>query len=121
KIQVIKKSELYNPATTTLNYQEIGSAANKLRNADGTLADSLMPIHLRGRPGDVGVGLFVNAAYLTVLPATYLTVWKIDNPLASPVTATRSTVTGLMSYTVPAPAPQLGSNSTLDTSDTRLL
>ena len=90
KIRVIKKTDLYNPATTSLAYQEIGSAAAKLRNADGTLADSIMPVHLRGRPGETAVGLLVNAASLSALPATYLTVWKIANPLAKPCDGHRS-------------------------------
>ena len=121
KIRVLKKSDVYNPATTTLPYQEIGSATAKLKNADTSVADSLVPIRLRGTPNSTAAGLFVNAASLSVLPATYLTVWKIADPLATTLTVTSSTVSGLMSYNVPAPAPQLASSVTIDSGDTRVL
>jgi hypothetical protein len=120
KIRVLKKSDVYNPAATTLPYQEIGSATSKLKNADGTLADSLVPIHQRGRPTAAAVGLYVSATNYN-LPASYLTVWKITDPLAATLTMTQSTVSGLMPYNVPAPAPQLGGGATLDTSDARML
>jgi hypothetical protein len=120
KIRVLKKTDVYNQAATTLPYQEIGSAAAKLKNGDGSLADSLVPVHLRGMPGSASNGLLVSATNFT-LPATYLTVWKITDPLALTLTLTQSTITGLLSYNVPAPAPQLGSSATLDSSDARIL
>jgi hypothetical protein len=120
KLRVLKKSDVYNQAATSLPYQEIGSAATKLKNADGTLADSLVPIHLRGMPTSGPAGLYVSSTNFT-LPATYLTVWKIADPLATTLTLTQSNVGGLLSYNVPAPAPQLGSAATLDSSDTRIL
>ena len=127
KIRVLKKSDVYNPATTTLPYQEIGSANGKLQNLDTSVADTLIPIRQRGTPNSTTAGLYVNAANVTKLPATYLTVWQIANPLATPLIATQSYVNGLvngqpsLSYTVPAPAPQLATGATLDTSDTRVL
>lgn len=121
KIRVIKKSDLYNPATTTLPYQEIGSANGKLRNLDTSLADSLVPIRLRGTPNSATAGLYVNTASVSVLPATYLTVWQIANPLATPLIVTSSYVSGLMSYNVPAPAPQLASSVTINSGDARML
>ena len=121
KVRVVKKSDIYNPATTTLPYQELGSANAKLKNPDGTLAFSLVPIHQRGKPTSAAVGLLVSSASDTsVLPATYLTVWKIADPLAVPLTMTQSTLNGL-AYNVPAPAPELGTLATLDTGDTRVL
>lgn len=120
KLRVLKKVDIYNQAATTLPYQEIGSAAVKLKNGDSSLADSLVPIRLRGLPTSGSVGLYVSATNFD-LPATYLTVWKIADPLASTLTLTQSTVSGLLSYNVPSPAPQLGSNSTLDSSDARIL
>jgi len=121
KIRVVKKSDLYNPATTTLPYQEIGSAQGMLKNLDTSLADSLVPIRLRGTPNSATAGLFVNAASVTVLPATYLTVWQIQNPLATPLTVTSFYVNGMMSYNLPASAPQLASSATIATNDTRVL
>jgi hypothetical protein len=132
KIRVLKKSDLYNPATTTLPFQEIGSATTILQNADCTVADSLIPIRLRGKPTATAAALFVNALGSKVGPAcpsgfqppatgNYLTVWKIADPLAATLTMTRTTVTGLMPYSVPAPAPELGTGATLDSGDTRVL
>jgi len=116
KIRVVKKSELYNPATTTLDYTEVWN----MQNADGTAASSLDPVQQRGMPSAVNTGgLFVNAA--DTLPAAYLTVWQINNPLAATLTLTRSTVTGLKSYYAPAPAPQAGGFSPIDPGDSRLL
>lgn len=115
KIRILKKSDLYNAATTTLNWQDIWN----LKNEDGTTASSLDPVHQRGKPSATSAGLFINAS--DTVPADYLTVWKINDPLASPVVANRSTVKGLWPYNYPAAAPQLGGRAALDTSDSRLL
>ena len=120
KIRVLKKTDVYNQAATTLPYQELGSAAAKLQNGNGSLADSLVPIHMRGTPGPASAGLLVSATNFN-LPSTFLTVWKITDPLADTLTLTQSTITGLLSYNVPAPAPQLGASATLDSSDARIL
>ena len=122
KIRVVKKSELYNPATTALDFNDVWN----MQNADGTKAFSLDPVQQRGMPSAVNTGgLFVNAADVpnVTIPANYLTVWQINNPLAATLTLTRSTITGLLAYTSPASAPQLGGNagSTLDSGDTRVL
>jgi hypothetical protein len=121
KIRVLKKTDVYttNPSATTLPYQELGSATVPLLNQDGTLADSLVPIHQRGIPGAGGVGLFVSATNFN-LPANFLTVWRIANPLAASLTMTQFNVSGLMSYKIPAPAPQAG-GPTLDSGDARML
>jgi hypothetical protein len=132
KIRVLKKSDVYNPATTTLPYQEFGSATSMLLNGDCTVADSLIPIRLRGTPTATAAALFVNAlggkagpscpsGFQPPASGTYLTVWKIADPLAATLTLTETTVGGLLSYTVPAPAPQLGTIATLDSGDTRVL
>jgi hypothetical protein len=121
KVRVVKKSDIYNPAATTLPYQDIGSATAKLMNADGTVAFALVPIHMRGAPNSAAPGLLVSSASdTTILPATYLTVWKIANPLASTLTMTPSVMNGL-AYNEPAPAPELGTGATIDTGDTRIL
>jgi hypothetical protein len=120
KIRVLMKSDLYNQATTTLPYKDIF----QLVNANGTLVDSLMPVHQRGKPSAVNSQLLVNSTTFN-LPATYLTVWKIADPAANPVVANASTITGLLSYNFPHPAPQLGSGVTvpalLDSGDSRML
>ncbi|HYL96347.1 MAG TPA: hypothetical protein VET69_11120, partial [Terriglobales bacterium] len=116
KIRVLLKSDLYNPAAASLPYQDLF----KLLNADGSLADSIVPVHPRGRPSAVNSQLLVNATTIKV-PATYLTVWKIVDPTANPLVAMRSTVTGLLSYTFPQPAPQLNWAAVLDASDSRIL
>jgi len=120
KVRVLKKSDVYNPTATTLAYQELGSGSAKLRNADATIAFSLVPIRQRGSPNSAAVGLLVNTANVPNLPAAYLTVWKIADPLATPLTMTPTTLTGT-SYGLPAPAPELGTSATLDSGDTRIL
>jgi hypothetical protein len=115
KIRVLKKSELYNPATTTLTFAD----AWNLKNEDGSTASSLCPAQLRGKPSATTVGFFVNAS--DTAPASWLTVWKIADPLATPLTLVRSTVNSLMPYYYPAPAPQAGGRATLDSGDTRVL
>lgn len=118
KIRVLLKSDVYNVSATTLPYQD----AFNLLNADGSPADSIIPVHQRGKPTAVNSQLLVNATTINV-PATYLTVWQIVDPAANPLVVTRSTVTGLKSYTYPAPAPQLNGalNAELDSGDTRIL
>jgi len=120
KIRVIKKTDIYNPATATLPYQELGSSTAKLKNADGSLADSIVPMRQRGQPGSGGVGLLVSATTFN-LPATFLTVWKVADPLATPLTMSQFNIGGLMSYRLPAPAPQLAAVTPLDSGDTRML
>jgi hypothetical protein len=115
KIRVLKKSDLYNPATTTLAFRDIWN----MRNEDNTAASSLTPVHVRGRPTATTVPFFVNAS--DVVPSTRLTVWKINDPLSATLAVTRSTVTGAIPYYYPAPAPQLGGPATLETGDSRVL
>jgi len=121
KVRVLKKSDVYNPGNS-LPYQDIGSNTSKLKNADGSLAFALVPIKLRGQPGAGATGLLVSSASdISVLPTNYLTVWQISNPLLTPLTMTSNTLTGGLSYNVPAAAPQLNTSATLDTGDTRIL
>ncbi len=119
KVRVLKKTDLYNPALTTLPFQEVGSASKPLKNADGTIADSLVPIHMRGQPTTRAAAFFVNSS--NTLPATYLTVWRITDPLAATLTMTATNIGGLMPYTVPAPAPQLASVVPINTNDAVVL
>jgi hypothetical protein len=99
-----------------LNYQDIWN----MKNEDTTTASSLVPVHQRGKPSLGNAAYFVNAAD-TPLPANYLTVWKIDDPLAATPTVSRVTVKGLWAYDIPAPAPQTGGPGRLDSGDTRVL
>lgn len=116
KVRILKKSELYNTATKTLTYQDIWD----LKNEDGTAVTSLHPPQFRGRTGDVTAGgILVNAS--DKAKATYLTVWKIDDPAGPAPTASRSTISGFWPYDYPASAPQLGGPTQLDTNDSRVL
>ena len=118
KIRVLLKSNLYNLTATTLPYQDL----YKLTNVDGSLADSIIPVHQRGKPSAVNSQVLVNATTLTAeLPASFLTVWKIADPTANPVVAKQSAVTGLVPYSYPASAPQLSWPAVLDSGDSRVL
>lgn len=116
KIRVLLKSDLYNPAATSLPYQDVF----RLMNADGSLADSITPVHQRGKPAAANSQLLVNVKDFS-LPATFMSVWKIADPTATPLVLTRSTVTGLIPYNVPAPAPQANWPAILDSGDARIL
>jgi hypothetical protein len=120
KIRVVKKSDLYNPATTNLGFQDVGSAGAPLKNANGTLADSIVPVHQRGKPSAGNAALLISATTFNV-PATFLSVWKIADPLATPLTVTLNTISGVWAYDFPAPAPQLNGSTTLDSGDSRML
>lgn len=109
KIRILKKSELYNPATTTLTYQDIWD----LRNHDNTKASSIQPTILRGRPGSAtDPGILINCA--TTANANYVTVWRVNNPTGTAPVAVRTTITGVWPYDVPASIPQLGTPIRLD-------
>ena len=116
KVRILKKSELYNPATTALTYQDIWD----LSNEDGTKASSLHPPQLRGRPGTAtSAGFLINAS--TTANADYLTLWRIENPTSNTPAAVRTTIRGVWNYTSPQSAEQLGSATRLDAGDTRVL
>jgi hypothetical protein len=118
KIRVVLKSDLYNVSATTLPYQD----AFNLQNADGSLADTIIPVHQRGNPTSRNSQLLLNTTTINV-PATYITVWQIADPTANPLLLKRTTVTGLKSYNYPALAPQLNGvlNEQLDSGDSRIL
>lgn len=116
KLRILKKSEVYNPATTTLTWQDLWD----LRNEDNTKATTLHPVHLRGRTGVGGAtALLINAS--DVVSADYFTLWRIDNPTSAAPAAVRTTIRGVWRYDYPAAAAQLGSAVTLDTGDSRIL
>jgi len=123
KIRVIKKSELYNPSTATLHYADLAN----LNNTIGTQADSIVPVHQRGKPAAVNAAMLVNSTTLNKdlsgnpTPATFLTVWKIDDPLVTFPTVTRCTISGLMPYVYPAAPPELGAFRVIDAGDSRTL
>ncbi len=109
KVRILKKSELYNPATTTLTYQDIWD----LRNEDNSKATSIQPAILRGRPGSgTPPGILVNSA--TTANADFLTIWRIENPTGASPTAVRTAIRGLWPYDLPASIPQLGTAWRLD-------
>ncbi|MBL8211366.1 MAG: S-layer homology domain-containing protein [Bryobacterales bacterium] len=117
KLRILKKSELYNPTTTTLTYRDIVN----LKNEDGTTAKSLRPAELRGRPGDAtDPGIMVNVA-VEVVQADYMTLWRIQNPVSNNPTAVRTTLKNLWKYDFPAPIQQKDSVVRVDTGDSRVL
>ncbi|MBL8234371.1 MAG: S-layer homology domain-containing protein [Bryobacterales bacterium] len=114
KIRVLKKSELYNPATTSLTFRDFWD----MRNADSSQATSIRPAILRGRAGSVNYGTLISAP---ISPnADYLTVWRVDNATADNPTLTRVTVGGLWPFDIPAPITQAHSQVTMDAGDTRV-
>jgi len=116
KIRLVKKSELYNPTTTTLTFQDIWD----VKNEDTTKATSLQPLQLRGQPGaGIQSGILINAS--DTANADYLTLWRIDNPATATPTATRTTLKNLWRYDLPALVPQKGSVLKIDPGDTRVL
>ncbi len=123
KIRVIKKSELYNPATTALHYADLAN----LNNFNGTLADSIVPAQQRGKPAAVNAAMLVNSTTLSKdlsgnpTPANFLTVWQINTPTAMFPTATRCTIGSALPYVYPARAPQLGAFTHIDAGDSRTL
>lgn len=110
KVRIIKKVDLYNPASVSLPYKDIYN----LKNEDGTTASTLQAPHLRGRPMvKTEAGVMVNASDV-LAGADYLTLWRINDPTGTP-TVVRSTVRGIWPYTYPAAAPQPNSATGLDT------
>jgi hypothetical protein len=110
KVRIIKKADLYNPATAGLPYKDIYN----LKNEDGTTASTLQAPHLRGRPMvKTEAGVMVNAS--DVEGADYLTLWRINDPTGTP-TVVRTTVRGIWPYKYPpvAGAPQPNSAVGLD-------
>ena len=115
-IRVVRKSELYRPGLTTLDWQDFPG----LVNSDGTPADSPVGVHMRGKPSAGSAPFLVNTTNFN-LPADFLTVWKIADPLAETLTLTCSTVKQILPYDLPAWVPQAFSNVLLDSGDTRAL
>lgn len=109
KVRIVKKSELYNPATTTLTFQDLWD----LRNEDNSKAAHMQPAIWRGRPGTAtSQGILVNTA--TTANADYLTVWRINDPTGTSPVGVRTTIRGLWPYDVPASIPQLSTAVRLD-------
>lgn len=116
KLRILRKSELYNPATTTLTYRDLWD----LRNADNTVATTLRPAQLRGSPGTgTPPGILVNAS--DVPNASYLTLWRIENPTSDTPSAVRTTLSGVWAYDYPAAFPSLGSTQYLSAGDSAVL
>ena len=115
KIRILKKSELYNPATTTLTFQDIWD----LKNEDGSTALTLRPAIVRGATGVSTPGVLMNASMKA--NADYLTLWRIQNPTGAAPTASRTTLKRVLNYDLPARFPHLGSPLLLDSGDTRIL
>jgi hypothetical protein len=116
KLRILKKSELYNPATTAVSFQDIWD----LRNEDNSKASSLRPAQLRGRPGTgTPPGILINAS--DAVNADHLTLWRIDNPLTATPSAARTTLRNIWRYDYPAVVPQQGSAQRIDPGDSRVL
>ena len=110
KVRIFRKADLYNPALTTLPYNDIFN----LLNLDGTVASTLQVPHLRGRT-ELGTssGFMVNASDVNL--ADYYTLWLINNPAGTNPAVTPFTINNVWKYSYPASAPQLGSPVLLDT------
>lgn len=116
KLRIIKKTDLYNPAATSLPYKDFA----QLKNEDGTFASTLQPVHTRGRVGVAPApSMIINAS--DVAAANYYTLWTIDDPTAPSPNLTRFTIRNSWTYDFPAPAPQNGSLITLDTGQSSIL
>lgn len=116
KILVLKKSNLYNLATTTLPYREFWD----MQNEDGTVATTIRPAHLRGAPGTgVSPGILINAS--DVPGASTLTLWRIVNPTSDTPTISRTTLGGIWKYDYPAVFPSLGTLQRLTAGDSCVL
>jgi hypothetical protein len=110
KVRILKKAELYNPVTSALTYFDIFN----LKNEDNTVASTLQAPILRGRPRvQTSTGYMVNAS--DVAQADYLTLWRINNPVGTGPSVTRSTLKNIWKYSYPAPAPQPNVPIQLDT------
>ncbi|MBS1826383.1 MAG: S-layer homology domain-containing protein [Acidobacteria bacterium] len=114
KVRIVKKSELYNPATTALTYSDFWN----MKNEDDSVVSSLRAIRLRGQPGDKSRPGYMVNAYNT--PSDKLTLWKIDNPVSTNPVLNRISVKGTWRYDIPLFATQLGTQRILDTGDTRI-
>jgi len=116
KVRILKKSELYNPATQALTYRDLWD----LRNADGSVATTIRPSQLRGAPGTgTPAGILINASDTPA--ASYLTMWRIENPTGDAPTAVRKTLTGVWPYDDPAQFQGLGAFPFLSAGDTAVL
>ena len=111
KLRIIKKSDLYNPATVNLPYQDIFN----LKNGDNTVASTLQVPHLRGRTQVATANGFYMINASDTPNASYLTLWQIVNPTSNAPNVTRTTLNNVWPYSYPAAAPQPGTTITLDT------
>src|SRR6185295_14802309 len=83
KVRILKKSELYNPATTKLTYKDIINIFHE----DQTLATTLIPMHVRGRVGVGPPGSFLICAS-DVDNADYISLFQINDPTGNSPTVT---------------------------------
>lgn len=107
KIRIIPKAAVYAGAAAT--FKDLVN----MKNANGTTAFTLQPCHTYGAPQ---VEYLVNSHFPS---GNTLTLWKLTNPLTSPV-LTRATVT-TAAYSLPPNADQKGSPTPLNTGDVRIL
>lgn len=116
KLRIFKKSELYNPATATLSWIDI----DDLRNADGSIAQSLRPAELRGIPGAPDApGVLINAG--TGPNSAFLTLWRIENAVSQTPRAVRTNLSNVWRYDSPTPFAQKDSVVRIDAGDARVL
>ena len=116
KVRILKKSELYNPATTVLTWRDIVN----LKHEDNTLASTLQPVHVRGRVGVGPPGAYLVCASDVTL-ADYISLFKINDPAGVNPTVTRTTIKGVWPYSYPASVAQFGSGLMLDTGQSSIL
>jgi hypothetical protein len=116
KLRILKKSELYNPATQTLTYRDLWD----MRNEDNTAVSTLRPVQQRGVPGTgTPPGILVNASNSGA--ANYLTLWRVQDPTGNAPTLSRTTLSGVWPYDLPALFRGLGIFPFLRAGDTAIL
>jgi hypothetical protein len=129
RIWVIGKPRSGRKTCARLRVTSFGSEADPLRRADGNLAFTPVPVD----PARPRSRAYVVAADCVFEPqgdeepppcgtpdrqANQITVWHVDGPRGSP-RLTRDGGVDVPVYRLPSPAPQRGTRTTVDTSDTR--
>jgi hypothetical protein len=88
-----------------------------LKNEDNTSSFTVQPCHTYNAPG---VEYLVNSSFTASTTQNKLTLWSLTNPLGSPPTLTKKTVT-TAPFGQPPAADQKGGGAGLNSGDVRLL
>jgi hypothetical protein len=107
KIRIIPKAAVYAGAAAT--FKDLVN----MKNANGSTAFTLQPCHTYGAPQ---VEYLVNSLFPS---GNTVTLWKLTNPLTTPV-LTKATIS-TAAYSLPPNADQKGSTTPLNTGDVRIL